>query len=78
MNQNRVRLGATDNVQAHVRMTHRGDAATVGQEDRREPGGGSPRQSWRGDSAFVNQWMVSGADAATVYGVVTLLFNWTM
>jgi hypothetical protein len=43
-----------------------------------ELGGGSPRQSWRGDSAFVNQWMVNGADAATSYGVVTLLFNWTM
>jgi hypothetical protein len=39
---------------------------------------GSPRQSWRGDSAFVDQWMVNGADAATLYGVVTLLFNWTM
>jgi hypothetical protein len=42
-----------------------------------ELGGGSPRHSWRGDSAFVNQWMVNGADAATLYGVVTLLFNWT-
>jgi hypothetical protein len=42
-----------------------------------ELGGGSPRQSWRGDSAFVDQWMVNGADAATLYGVVTLLFNWT-
>ena len=39
---------------------------------------GSPRRSWRGDSAFVNQWMVNAADAATLYGVVTLLFNWTM
>jgi len=47
-------------------------------EDRLELGEGSPRQSWRGDSAFVNQWMVNGADAATLYGVVTLLFNWTM
>jgi hypothetical protein len=39
---------------------------------------GSPRQSWRGDPAFVDQWMVNGADTATLYGVVTLLFNWTM
>jgi hypothetical protein len=40
--------------------------------------GKSPRQSWRGDLAFVNQRMVNGADAATLYGVVTLLFNWTI
>ena len=39
---------------------------------------GSPRRSWRGDSAFVDQWMVNAADAATLYGVVTLLFNWTV
>ena len=34
-------------------------------------------KGWRDDPAFVNQWMVNGADAATLYGVVTLLFNWT-
>jgi hypothetical protein len=32
----------------------------------------------RGDLASVGQRMVNGADAATLYGVVTLLFNWTM
>jgi hypothetical protein len=35
----------------------------------------SPRQSRRGDLASVNQWMVNGADAATLYGVVMLLFS---
>jgi hypothetical protein len=29
-------------------------------------------------SPFVDQWMVNDADAATSYGVVVFLFNWTM
>ena len=40
--------------------------------------GGSPRQRWRGDLAFVDQWIVNGAEATTSYGFVTLLFNCTM
>ena len=28
-------------------------------------------------SPFANQLMVKGADAATLYGVVLFLFNWT-
>jgi len=59
-------------------MSHRGDAATVGREDRRSCLAGIAAPEWRGDSAFVNQWMVKGADAATLYGVVMLLFNWTI
>jgi len=31
----------------------------------------------RGDPCVVDQWMVNGADAATSYGVVVSLFNWT-
>jgi hypothetical protein len=39
----------------------------------REP----PRQNWHGDSLVEYQWMVNGAEAATSYGVVSFLFNWT-
>jgi hypothetical protein len=41
--------------------------------------GGSRRA--RIDAAIpflVDQWIVNGADAATSYGVVSFLFNWTM
>jgi hypothetical protein len=41
-------------------------------------GGETPRQDWRGVSLVVDQWMVNDAEAATSYGVVVFLFNWTM
>jgi hypothetical protein len=40
-------------------------------------GGETPRQDWRGVSLVLDQWMVNGAEAATSYGVVVFLFNWT-
>jgi hypothetical protein len=43
-----------------------------------EPSGDRRARVGAAIPAFVDQWMVNGADAATVYGVVTLLFNWTM
>jgi hypothetical protein len=40
--------------------------------------GTSPRPMDGARSAVVDQLMVNGADAATSYGVVLFLFNWTM
>jgi hypothetical protein len=41
------------------------------------PDEGIAAPGWRGDSLVVDQWMVSGAETATSYGVVSFLFNWT-